>query len=416
MKNRRFWFFPIFLFWIIAFLPNTLRPQMILGQYEDEAPFRTWNTFGIPSAPSLAMGETQFTLAYDCLVSLSNPALLTTLPKITFTLNSSIDTASFYRYSLVNTGPLQIDGKSSLSLLAFNFAGASVRVKNWTFALSIALTENYFRPHPDGDFYYRGYLYYSLDLDQEGNLKNTNFSIARKVFRGLSVGIGLNYTWGNLQKNIEERWTTSNITITDNKFHTFQGFFLNGGLLLDLTEDIKIALIFRTPYVKKSESEGLLRFNSPNGNTDIKIEASGNSEYKQPFVAGLGVSYKFSSKLLVASDFTFYNWSKYSITYFDDEDEIKRNFKDIFKIGLGFEYISPIRIFGIKAGIPLRAGLSYDPQPMEVPNSSYFYFSFGTGLQWGKFLLDAGMLIGKEKGSGNSLSAQKVALSMSFRL
>ncbi len=74
------------------------------------------------------------------------------------------------------------------------------------------------------------------------------------------------------------------------------------------------------------------------------------------------------------------------------------------------------RMFGQEINIPLRAGLSYDPQPMKEPNSSYFYFSLGTGIHWGKFLLDGGILLGKESGSGNSLSARRVALSLSFRL
>ena len=416
MKRRRFWIFSLILFWIVAFLPDISWPQLILGQYEDEAPFSTWNTFGISTARSLAMGETQFTLASDGTASLSNPALLSSLPETTFTINSSIHKASFFKYSLVNTGVILTDKNINLTLLSFDFAGVSVRIKNWAFALSISLAESYHRPSTKRNSYYMGSLYNSLDFNQDGNLKNINFSIARKVLGCLSAGLGINFTYGNLQKDIEEKMVFSNITITDNKSHKFQGFYLNGGLVLDIGDEFKIAAIFRTSYVKKSECESLFRYYAPDGDTDISIEASGSSEYRQPFVAGLGVSYKFSPKLIVASDLTFYNWSKYSIIYFEEEVGLERNFKDIIKIGVGVEYLSPIRIFGPKVSIPLRAGLSYDPQPMEVPNSTYLYFSFGTGLHWGKFLLDVGMLIGKERGSGDSLSAQKFTLSINYWL
>jgi hypothetical protein len=414
MKKHRFRLFPLILLWMFAFLPKTSWPQMVLGQYEDEAPLRTWNTLGITTARSLGMGETQFTLGSDCAVSLTNPALLTRLPKITFTMNSSFNIAQLYRYSIVNTGPLYSRKNLSLSLFAFDFAGSSIRLKNWTMALSIGLIETYARPHAGYDYSPAGTVLYRLKVNQGGNLKNINFSVARKLFGGLSAGIGFNYAYGFLEKDISEQWVTESITITDSKSHKFQGFYVNGGLAWELADKIEVAAVFRTPFVKKSDSESLLRYLSPEGDTDIMIEASSRDEYKQPLVAGIGVSYKFSPKFRAASDFTFYNWSKYKVNYY--EEELERDLKDIIKIGAGIEHSSSRRIFGQEVIIPLRAGLIYDPQPMKEPNSSYFYLSLGTGVHWGKFLFDGGFILGKESGSGNSLTASKVALSLSFRL
>ena len=414
MRKHRFWLFPVILLLMFAIFPKTSWPQMVLGQYEDEAPLRTWNTFGITTARSLGMGETQLTLGSDCAVSLTSPALLTRLPKITFTLNSSFNIAQLYRYSIVNTGPLYTRENLSLSLLAFDFAGASIRLKNWTLALSIGLIESYERPRAEDVYDPGGSVLYRLGIDQEGSLKNINFSIARKLFSGLSVGIGLNYAYGRLEKDISEQWITSSIAITDSKSHKFHGFYFNGGLVWELADKIDVAAVFRTSYVKKSDSESLLRYLSPGGDTDIIIEASSRDEYKQPFVAGIGVSYKFSPKFRAASDFTFYNWSKYRVDYF--EEELTRGLKDIIKVGAGIEHSSSRRIFGQEVNIPLRAGLIYDPQPMKEPDSSYFYLSLGTGIHWGKFLFDGAVILGKESGSGNSLTASKVALSLSFRL
>jgi len=129
-------------------------------------------------------------------------------------------------------------------------------------------------------------------------------------------------------------------------------------------------------------------------------------------VIGVGLSYQFSPELRIASDFSFFNWAKYKVTYF--EEEIDRNFKDIIKIGAGIEYLSALKIFNQEVEIPFRAGMIYDPQPMIEPSSSYLLFSFGSGIHWGKFLLDIGAFVGKESGSGDSLSAQKVILSLSF--
>ncbi len=387
---------------------------MILGQYEDEAPLRTWNTLGITTARSLGMGETQFTLGSDCAVSLTNPALLSRIPKITFTVNSSFNIAQLYRYSIVNTGPLYTRENLSLGLYAFDFAGASIRLKNWTLALSIGLLESYDRPRAQEEYDPGGIVLYRLRFDQEGNLKNINFSIARKLFGDVSVGIGLNYAYGHLEKDFSEHWTTSAIIITDNKSHKFKGFYINGGFVWELADKIDVAAVFRTPFVKKSDSKSILRYVSQLGDTDIITEASSRDEYKQPLVAGVGVSYKFSPKFRAASDFTFYNWSKYRVDYF--EEQLERDLKDIIKVGAGIEHSSSRRIFGQEVNIPLRAGLIYDPQPMKEPDSSYFYFSLGAGIHWGKFLFDGAVMLGRESGSRNSLSASKVALSFSYRL
>ncbi len=408
MRIRRLGFF-VFFPLILALLPIVSLSQMNVGQYEDEAPLRTWNSFGLQTAPSLAMGETQYTASTDSAVSLSNPALLTALPGITFTLNSSVNSASLFKYSVINTGPFYSDENSILSIISFDFAGATIRLKNWAFALSMALLESYARPSA-----YVSYSNYTFTLEQSGNLKNVNLSVARKVLNNLSAGIGLNYTFGYLEKEYVDESVTSNLTFSDWKHHEFQAFYINGGLVLEMTRKIRVAAVFRTPFVKKADSESLYRFISPI--TEIRTEASEKSEYKQPFVAGLGASFQLSPELKATSDLTFYRWSRYSIIYFGEEDEQERNFKDVIKIGAGLEYMTSMRLFGAEINVPLRAGFSYDPQPMVEPSSSYTYFTFGTGLHWGKLSLDAGMLLGEERGSGNSLSAKKFSLSLSFRM
>lgn len=411
MRQKQVWIFLPFFVLVLALLPVPALPQTTLGQYEDEAPFRTWNTLGFLTAASLALGETQLTSASDCSAALSNPACLANLPWFTLTFSSSFSSASFFRYSIVNTGVLSTRGENvSLGLISFDFAGASLRVKGLTFALSIALLESYDRPSARAES-----SAYSLSFNQEGSLKNINFSVAHKVFKSLRAGLGLNFVYGNLKKETVDNWSTSNVTITDQKSHQFRGFCLNAGVILELMKKIEIAAIIRSPYLKKSDSESLYRYEAPEGNTDIRIEASGKSEYRQPLVAGLGLSFELSPKMKVSSDLTFFKWSKYTVVYFDDEEEIKRNFKDIIKIGAGVEYLASIRIFNQRAALPLRAGLCSDPQPMKDVNSFYICFSLGTGLHWRKFLLDAGLLLGREDGSGNSLVSRRAALSLSFR-
>ncbi|MFC2161789.1 hypothetical protein ACFLRX_09085, partial [Acidobacteriota bacterium] len=92
---------------IIGLLISLSRPaltQLVLGQYEDEAPLQTWNIFGITTAASISRGGTSFTLAEGSEVSLSNPALLVKLPKFTLTLSGSYRITMLNKYGIVNTG------------------------------------------------------------------------------------------------------------------------------------------------------------------------------------------------------------------------------------------------------------------------------------------------------------------------
>ncbi len=388
--------------------------QLILGQYEDEAPVGTWNILGVTNATSIGLGDTRFAFASDCSASLSNPALVPTLEKTTFSLHSSLHSTSFFKYSIVNTGVVSTDENLVLKIYSIDHAAVSFRLRGWSFTLIQALAEIYDRPSIAQEAYFNNSLYYTLNFNQEGNVKTFHFAAARKITERISFGLGFNYVYGHLKKNLAERWLNTNITITDDKSHEFRGYYFNGGIWVALSKKLAIGAVFRAPYTKKSESQSLYRYQSPGGDTDIRIEASSENKYKQPLVLGLGISYRFSPRIRIASDLSFFNWSKYKVTYY--EEELQRNFKNIIKIGAGIEYLSDLKIFNQNIGIPFRAGFIYDPQPMKVPDSSYLYFSFGTGIHWGKFLLDIGAFLGQESGSGDSLAARRVNLSLSYSI
>jgi hypothetical protein len=388
--------------------------QLNIGQYEDEAPFRTWNAFGIPAASAVGMGEVQFALVADSSASIVNPARLTALPKFSFTLHGSFTSASFDKYSIVNTGVLITQGNSAMGVYGIDFAGITLVYKGWAMGISIGLLENYDRPSQNPDYQYESEVLYLLDFEQTGFLRNYNVSIARKFGRWLSFGLGMNYVSGSMEKTIVENMYYSGVTISDTKNHDFNGFYVNGGLAADIFDKLTVAAVFRTPYTKNADSESKLRYDSPPGNTDIRIEAAAKNRYEQPLVLGVGVDYRFSPQLRVASDVSFFNWSSYSITYFDEE--IKREFKNIVKVSGGFEYASSLRLFQQDVRIPLRVGLSYDPQPVKVPSTHYVYYTLGVGMHWQRLHLDAGAMFGKEKGSGGDLYGRKFSLSLSYFL
>lgn len=397
---------------IFLLFPCQARPQLILGQYEDEAPVRTWNTLGIELAPSLACGGARTAAAWDASAALVNPALLCGLPKLTVTANGSRTSASMFRYSILNTGVLSTRENLTESVYALDFGGLSFRTGDWAFAFSAALLESYGRPPLDFQADSQAGLVYSIQTVQNGDLRNFNLSAARRLSRRLAAGLGFNLVSGRLERTISENFVADGITIEDRKSQDFKGFFMNAGLSLLLSERVSLAVAVRTPYARRSHSLSLLEYRVPAADTDIRISASSEDEYRQPWAAGGGALWRPSEELKVSADLWFFKWSSYSAVYFGEEKE--RDFSDVIRLAAGLEYTSAYRLFGHTLRSPLRVGISYDPQPMKAPRSAYAYITFGTGVDFGRVRVDFAGAIGKESGSGHFLSARHGAIALTY--
>ena len=401
---------------IVGVLAAAGRPaagQLVMGQYEDEAPLRTWNTFAFSAGASLGRGETSFSLAADCSAALANPALLLTLPKVSVTLNGSYSRASLFKYSVVNTGVVRTAGNPALGLYALDFGGASFRFGRWAAAVLISLTEIYDRPQCKAEESYRGVPYYSLDFSQSGSLKTIHLSLARSFGERWAFGLGLNYLTGDLAKDLTEDYPTDGITIADHKEYDFKGISLNGGLCVRLSERWTAGLVLRTPFHKSAKGESLITYSVPRAGTDISISASSEDTFRLPLILGAGVSFLAASRFRISADVAWHNWARYRAESFGEPQE--RNFRDVFKLGAGAEYSASFSFFKKIAVIPLRLGVVVDPQPMKNPKSVYYSLTLGTGLHRDPVYLDIGFITGKETGSGNSLSGRRLAVSLAYQ-
>lgn len=401
------------LLFLLLLLPSSGWSQVVIGQYEDEAPVRTWNNIGILTASAVGLGETQFTLARDSSVALTNPALLSRLPKFTVSLNGSGTRATFLKYSLINTGAVTTTGAIDVGIIALDYAGASVRFRRFTLALSFGLLEYYYRPGVRVESNYEGNLYHTLEFDQDGALRTINFALAYKISDRLSAGIGANFIKGVLDKSVEERYYVTEVTQEDKDSSDYSGFYVNGGVVYDVSDRVTVAAMIRTPYTKKAVSESLIRYESHYMEIRTEAKAEDNA-YKQPLVIGVGANYKLSDSFVVASDLTYFDWSSYAVKYY--EEELDRDFRDVVKVSAGAEYWGNFQLFGKEWRYPLRLGFNYDPQPIKDPSIHYLYLSVGTGVRVGRFSVDLSGMFGKEYGSGDNLSAQKVVFTLSYRI
>lgn len=389
-----------------------MRAQMVMGQYEDEAPIQSWNTFGIQTAASLGRGGAGFSIAADSSSSLFNPALLTRLPRLSICFSGSYNSASLYRYSIFNTGVFTSSRNKTLEIFSGDLIAVSGRIKGWAVSISVSGQENYRRPDLNWEYTFRSQPYYSMTFEQIGTLINANLSLARKISDRLSVGLGLNSVKGNLEKQVEESWFVSGVTITDRKSFDMKGFYLNGGIIWNVSENVFLAAVFRTPYQKKADSESLYRFAFPSGGTDIRIEGEGESVFDQPAVIGIGINSEIFREVFFAADVSYFNWSRYRANFFGED--LRREFKDVVKVNAGFELTSRYPLFGAELASPIRFGYIYDPQPMKEPDSFYYGLTLGTGVRFRNVLADFAYFIGKESGSGHSLAVRKILLTVSF--
>ncbi len=394
--------------------PSTLKAQLLLGQYEDEAPLMTWNLLGPASGSIAGMGNVRFTNLTDCSVVLTNPALINKLPKLTLTFNSSIQSAELNKYGFINTGLLHSEENSPITIYAFDLIGISYNLGSWGIAVSQAELENYSRPTAKYESYYQDNLNKYIEYSQKGSLSNLNLSLSKQFNPWISAGIGINFVKGSLERNWEDKNFMPDITITDYKHHDIDGYYINGGLIFNISQDFMLATIFRSPYTRKADSESRLRNFTPAGNTDISIEISHKSSFKQPLVLGAGLNYRISNPLSFALDVSFFNWENYKVNYFGEE--LNRDFKNTVIINSGIEYVTSIKIFNYLLKVPAWAGFSYDPQPMKKPASKYHYFTTGLGIRGTHFFLDLGLMFGFETGSGDNLKTKKATLTLGFRL
>ncbi len=397
---------------LLAWAAIPAAAQLKIGQYEEEAPLRTWNTFPAVTAAGLGRGTVSLAWAEDGTAAWSNPALLAFLTRPTLTLGGSIQVVDCFRYSLVNTGPIRSDGPLTVSSPAFDAGAATLRWGAWVLAAAYGTWESYARPRATIENTSHGLLVYGLDVTQEGRLWAATFAAARRLGSRLSLGLSVHALWGGMRRGYDEDW--GDFRIIDDRERTFAGWVPQAGLAWDISKAWRLGASLRPAWTKKGTGRARVEFHSAEVPGGIVEEGEWDDALGQPWILGLGSSLRPLAGLTLAADAVWFDWSGYGPSLYGEA--LDRGFRDVIRLTAGAEYLSGIRLFGLEFGYPLRAGLVYDPQPMREPRSAYLGLSLGTGLEWKGLRLDLGVLAGREKGSGAELIIRKVAIGLSARL
>ena len=159
-----------------------------------------------------------------------------------------------------------------------------------------------------------------------------------------------------------------------------------------------------------AEASSLLRYEAPDA--DIRIEAEARNEYRQPWVAGAGLDWRWAKGWGLAADLTYFGWSRYRVLYFDEP--LARDLRDVLTASAGVERVLEGRLGSRPVLFPLRMGLAYDRQPMAEPRSAYLSLTAGVGVRAGRWTADLSGRLGRESGSGRGLWAGGVALGLGY--
>lgn len=397
----------IFIIIYIVFL-SAVRAQTGPGQYTEEAPLGSWNLFGPETAASLGTGFCLLARTDSVSLAYFNPALLTFLPSFFLSWSGSFNQAQLFSYWLVNTGVITTSGNLTHRGWQLDHFGLSLRTGGWTVGLEAALVENYGRPGLEYRYVYNQLLYNQMQIWQTGYLSAYIVSLARNLGRKISIGVGLSYERGRIERSLDEFWPQELIQLLDYRHQKITGFRAVAGLSYKLTDRLLLGLSFSPPYFRKAKSSSSLSYQTPL--EEIEIQGQASDRIKRPLVLGLGGRLEISPGLKIFLEAVYFGWAKYSFSYFGEEQA--RNFRNTIRLSTGLEYLGKFRFLGRTWSSPYFLGLAVDPQPGTEPESTYYYLTFGSGLGNEYWRLSFSTALGLESGSGHKLKRQKVSVTL----
>jgi long-chain fatty acid transport protein len=236
-----------------------------------------------------------------------------------------------------------------------------------------------------------------------------NPTIAFKINDVLSVGVGIDWMWGNakLEKTPVGPGALGNLYNTELKGDG-DTWGYNFGVLLKLTENFKVGANYRSPFTLKiKDAEVNVSNTNPyyaTGNLGATPKNTrGSATIDMPATFALGASYTMG-KVTVNADADWTLWHSFSSLPITIQNPVPtlystnsaKQWEDVVAFRLGAEY-------RVTDPLSLRVGFVYDPTPVpdatlgpELPDANRIDYTVGVGYKVGAWTIDlAGMYIDK---------------------
>lgn len=266
-----------------------------------------------------------------------------------------------------------------------------------------------------------------------GGVDVVSFSLGTKLWDWLNLGISAN-VWLNGYEGTYHEVTEGQLTtpegaricdyktdFTERLEVDIRGFNLNLGVLVDVTEKLKIGAVYKNSFTVNDDYSMSLNGDVVLGDLRQRVdeEYPGSSPLRWPETFGIGFSYRPIDPLTISMDITATRWSETIMKNFPQDDditgevtevdvyfptmvEVGGDFKqlDTFQFRLGVEYV----LIGEKSLIPLRLGFFTDSQHYTDASGTRVVFvgaTAGVGYRRGRFGADFAAMLE----TGNYLGA-----------
>jgi len=286
----------------------------------------------------------------------------------------------------------------------------------------------------------------SVDYSRKGLFKAISPAFALQLTPSLSLGLTLNFWetgiydnyWEssytgrghgtfagfsfNVKTGIFQRYEMSGLKVNPmDPFH-WENVNFHAGFMWNINPRFTLGGVFKSPFEARLKHS--YRFDSEIRFPTVPAADSRNIlRYEEtvmltmPMSYGLGLAYRFSDNLSLALDLYRTKWSDYVLK--DGQGNVFNPVTgkpasescsgDTLQVRLGGEYLFILD----QAVIPLRAGVFYDPEPVEGGRDDFWGVSIGSGIVYGKTALDLAYVFrfGREVRTvnvGNFASSQDV--------
>jgi long-chain fatty acid transport protein len=218
---------------------------------------------------------------------------------------------------------------------------------------------------------------------------NLNPVIAYKINDNLSVGVGLQYAFGNVLINkdvkIPAAYLGETIANVDMKGDATSAMGFTAGLMYKMDCDLNIGVNYRsevkfdfTGTAKSTGGSALAASSLPSGDITASLTT--------PQQLVVGASYQYNDKLLLSTDFQWVGWSSYdtlkvNFTSSNTSSAAPRLYENNYTIRFGANY-------KYSSDFDFSAGLLYDKNPVKdqfvdatLPDADRLGFSVGAGYK-----------------------------------
>lgn len=308
----------------------------------------------------ISMAAAFFGIADDASAIFYNPGGLVFLEQNSW----NAEVYNFFVNSKFTYGTPLIESKSNKTFAIPGFFAAK-NFKKLAFGLGTYL------PIGGGGVDYKNFMGSPYDLKSRLGLYCVSPTISYKILPKLSLGAGLCIYYGQIK---------STVTDVDTEYSGQAGYGANIGIMFKPTKTWSFGCSVRTPVSVKMS-----------GTTEaMGLKIDSDVEFKLPYYFSFGIGWRPDPGLTIGFSVVHILWGdmdKMTFTTMGIKNEVLTNYKDSWIAGLGVEYIVSARLkarTGVNyyQGSTTEAGLSPESNDVDLFSSTLgFAYSITKGIE-----------------------------------